>query len=75
MLIDIYREILLTSAAILTVSAAVAQQKRPNILFAIADDITYPYMSAYGTKGLSTPAFDEVARRGVLFDFSHRRKV
>ncbi|MFW5690022.1 MAG: sulfatase [Spirochaetota bacterium] len=38
---------------------------RPNILFAIADDASH--MSAYGHRFLSTPAFDRVAREGVLF--------
>jgi N-sulfoglucosamine sulfohydrolase len=42
-------------------------QPPPNILFAIADDISYPHMSAYGTSWVSTPAFDRVAREGVLF--------
>lgn len=41
--------------------------KRPNILFAIADDQSYPYASAYGAKGIRTPAFDEVAKKGILF--------
>jgi len=41
--------------------------KHPNILFAIADDQSYPYASAYGTRGVRTPAFDEVAQKGVLF--------
>jgi N-sulfoglucosamine sulfohydrolase len=40
---------------------------RPNILFAIADDQSYPYASAYGTSGVQTPAFDKLAREGVLF--------
>ncbi len=40
---------------------------RPNILFAIADDASYPHMSAYGTSWVSTPNFDRVAREGVLF--------
>ena len=40
----------------------------PNILFAVADDISYPHMGAYGTSWVSTPAFDRVAREGVLFD-------
>lgn len=62
------KEVILTSIALLSISNGLAQQKRPNILFAIADDISYPYMSAYGTKGVHTPAFDEVARRGVLFE-------
>jgi len=41
--------------------------RRPNILFAIADDQSYPYASAYGTKGIRTPSFDEVADKGILF--------
>ncbi|MED5284328.1 MAG: heparan N-sulfatase, partial [Planctomycetota bacterium] len=30
--------------------------KRPNILFAIADDASFPHMSAYGCKWVQTPA-------------------
>ena len=40
---------------------------RPNILFAISDDQSYPHASAYGAKSVFTPAFDRVAREGVLF--------
>jgi N-sulfoglucosamine sulfohydrolase len=42
-------------------------KKQPNILFAIADDQSFPYASAYGTSGINTPAFDKVAKEGVLF--------
>ena len=41
---------------------------RPNILFAIADDASFPHMSAYGTTWVNTPAFDRVAREGLLFN-------
>lgn len=41
--------------------------KRPNILFAISDDQSYPHASAYGDKAAITPAFDRVAKEGVLF--------
>ncbi|NOU61285.1 heparan N-sulfatase [Marinifilum sp. JC070] len=44
------------------------KRKRPNILFAIADDQSFPYSSAYGTSGINTPAFDKVANAGVLFN-------
>ncbi|MDB6122828.1 MAG: arylsulfatase family protein [Pedosphaera sp.] len=44
-----------------------AEPKRPNILFAIGDDISWPHMSAYGCTFVRTPAFDRVAREGVLF--------
>ena len=40
---------------------------RPNILFAIADDWSYGHAGAYGGKFVKTPAFDRVAREGVLF--------
>lgn len=42
--------------------------ERPNILFAVADDASYPHMSAYGCDWIETPAFDRVAEEGVLFN-------
>ena len=44
-----------------------ALSDRPNILLAISDDQSAPHASAYGTPGIFTPAFDRVAKRGVLF--------
>lgn len=41
--------------------------RRPNILFAIADDQSYPHTGAMGDKVVRTPAFDRVAGDGVLF--------
>lgn len=41
--------------------------QRPNILFAISDDQSYPYSGAYGVPGIKTPAFDRVAKEGALF--------
>ncbi len=32
--------------------------ERPNILFVIWDDVSYPHASAYGSKMVSTPAFN-----------------
>lgn len=48
-------------------SSAVAD-KRPNILVAISDDQSFPHASAYGYQAISTPAFDRVAKMGVLFN-------
>ena len=42
-------------------------RKRPNILFAIADDWSWPHASIAGDKVVKTPTFDKVARDGVLF--------
>ena len=50
------------------VSAVGAEHaKRPNILFIIADDWSWGHAGAYGCKWIKTPAFDRVAREGVLF--------
>lgn len=47
-------------------SASTANE-RPNVLLAISDDQSYPHASAYGDPVVRTPAFDRVAREGVLF--------
>ncbi|EON78144.1 putative sulfatase atsG [Lunatimonas lonarensis] len=39
----------------------------PNFLFAIMDDTSFPHMGAYGTEWVITPAFDRVAKEGILF--------
>lgn len=51
-----------------TQSADAIPAKRPNILFAMADDWSWPHASVYGETGISTPNFDRVAREGCLFD-------
>ncbi|MBN1557259.1 MAG: sulfatase, partial [Lentisphaerae bacterium] len=40
---------------------------RPHILFCIADDASFPHMSAYGCPWVKTPGFDRVAAEGLLF--------
>lgn len=45
--------------------------KRPNILFAIADDWSFGHASAYGCRWTDTPNFDEIARRGLLFTHAY----
>ena len=44
------------------------RQKRPNILFCIADDWGWPHAGPYGDPLVQTPTFDRLAREGVLFD-------
>lgn len=43
------------------------QARRPNILFCVSDDQSYPHAGVYGSAFVRTPAFDRVAREGVLF--------
>jgi len=42
--------------------------ERPNILFAIADDWSYGHAGSYGCDWIETPAFDRIAREGLLFN-------
>ena len=56
--------LLLVSAKMQSTTSAT---KRPNILFVISDDQSYPYAGAYGDKAARTPHFDRVAQEGVLF--------
>ncbi len=61
---------LLISSILIQAGCGVDQQKKnvpPNILFALADDASYPHMSAYGCTWVKTPAFDKVANQGILF--------
>ncbi len=43
-----------------------SSDERPNILLVISDDQSWPHASAYGNQSTDTPAFDRVARKGVL---------
>lgn len=52
---------------VLLLSAGLSQAaKRPNILFAVADDMSHT--SAYGYSFVSTPHFDSIANDGLRFD-------
>ncbi len=65
---DTRRSFLKTAAApLLGCGKKAAAQPRPNILFVIADDQSWLHCGAYGAKQVATPAFDRVAREGVLF--------
>lgn len=56
-----------SAPAILKLTACGSKPKRPNILFGISDDQSFPHTSAAGDPVVKTPAFDRVAERGVLF--------
>jgi uncharacterized sulfatase len=63
---------LLVAAALLCTATACAevQQARPNILFIISDDQSWPHASIYGDPVVQTPAIDRIAEEGVLFTHS-----
>lgn len=49
--------------------ASVAADPRPNILFCLADDWSWPHAGAYGDRVIRTPTFDRLAREGILFNY------
>ncbi len=48
--------------------AHASRPEKPNILFVISDDQSWPYASAYGTDWVKTPGFDRIAKNGILFN-------
>lgn len=58
----------LTCIALVIMGSAMASpDARPNILVVVADDWSYGHAGSYGCKWVKTPAFDRVARSGILF--------
>ncbi|AWW30296.1 heparan N-sulfatase [Echinicola strongylocentroti] len=46
----------------------VGEERRPNIVFCLADDWGWPHAGAYGDSTVKTPNFDRLAEEGVLFN-------
>jgi arylsulfatase A-like enzyme len=59
---------LLASLALVLPALAQEEHGRPNIIFLFADDHGAQAISAYGSRLLSTPGIDRLAREGMLFE-------
>ena len=44
-----------------------ATSSKPNILFVLSDDHSYPFLSCYGDPNVRTPALDQLAAEGMKF--------
>lgn len=55
--------IILSSFACLLPSFAA----KPNILFLLSDDHSYPFLSTYGNSNVKTPTLDQLAAQGMKF--------
>lgn len=55
--------ILLSSLALASSSFAA----KPNILFLLSDDHSYPFLGCYGDKNVKTPTLDQLAAEGMKF--------
>src|SRR5262245_49170311 len=66
------RRLIALSAALLTSTAATAQEpaKRPNFLIIVADDLGYSDIGAFGGE-IETPNLDALAARGLKLTGFH----
>ena len=48
-------------------AAAAAPTAKPNILFVLSDDHSYPFLSTYGDTNVRTPTLDRLAAEGMKF--------
>jgi arylsulfatase A-like enzyme len=55
------------AATALAAGCSQGAQRRPNVLFILADDLGYGDLSCYGRPDYRTPALDRLARQGVRF--------
>src|SRR4030095_15143224 len=60
---------LFTSVIVLlfVIGGALTAAERPNILFLLSDDHSYPFVSAYGDPNVKTPTLDKLAAEGIKF--------
>ncbi|MGC3969880.1 MAG: sulfatase [Pirellulales bacterium] len=59
--------VVVISAGVSLASAA-ENSPKPNILFLLSDDHSYPYLGCYGCPDLNTPALDQFAADGLRCD-------
>jgi arylsulfatase A-like enzyme len=59
---------LLVLLAIIAGASPAVAADRPNILFLLSDDHSYPYLGSYGNQDVRTPNLDRFATEGIRFD-------
>lgn len=65
-----YPRMLLRAVLLLALCAGLARAAvpaKPNILFVLSDDHSYPFLSCYGDTNVKTPALDRLASEGMKF--------
>lgn len=62
------KKITLTTTLTLTSALIFGQQKKPNIVVFIADDLGWEELGAYGNPVIKTPNIDKLAKEGTRFN-------
>ena len=61
------RELVLTCLVLLLVESNSLAAEKPNMLFLLSDDHSYPFLSCYGDSNVNTPTLDRLAVEGMKF--------
>ena len=61
------RDLVLTCLFLLFVESNSFAVEKPNILFLLSDDHSYPFLSCYGDSNVKTPNLDRLAGEGMKF--------
>ena len=59
--------LLLTALALVTTIKIEAQEKLPNVIFVLADDLGYGDIEPYGQQIIKTPELTQLAKEGMKF--------
>src|SRR5262245_58124599 len=54
-------------AFVCAAQSQLAAAEKPNILFLLSDDHSYPFVSTYGDANVKTPTLDKLAAEGMKF--------
>ena len=65
--IENFKYLAFVPAALAYANGNAAKNTKPNIIFILADDMSYRDLSCYGQKRYKTPNIDELAARGIRF--------
>ncbi|MGH6793600.1 MAG: sulfatase-like hydrolase/transferase, partial [Opitutaceae bacterium] len=57
------------------VSSACAEDRRPNIVLIMADDMGFENLSCYGSEACATPHLDRLAAGGIRFNHAHSQPL
>ena len=62
---------LMLAVSLLSIPAAIAEEKPPNVVLIFADDLGYGDLGCYGATKLKTPHIDKLAAEGRRFTDAH----